>query len=215
MNKKDEKLKVISKIIYVFATIGYVMCFIALSVIVLAMVLLPMLIGKVDIKNDNIIVKNNENTLKIKDKDNKIIVTVNNMKILEESNKEVINWIKTINNSSKSSITLYIEIILSFTLISIILTILILRHLKKLFKNINKEDSPFTMDNIYHIKRIAMIMIIGLFLPVISSIILELLIHTDINIKYNVYSIFEILIIFAIAYIFEYGYYLQNSKLEK
>ncbi len=88
-----------------------------------------------------------------------------------------------------------------------------MNHLEKLFVNIYSGDTPFTKENIDHIKHMAMIMIGTIILPNIAGVIAELVIREDLNIGFELLDVIYILFLFSMAYIFEYGYELQlDSK---
>ena len=56
-------------------------------------------------------------------------------------------------------------------------------------------------------------MIALIIIPSISAVMFELVIQKDLDIDFNTFSVLEILIIFVMAYIFEYGYEIQlDSK---
>ena len=52
-------------------------------------------------------------------------------------------------------------------------------------------------------------MIALIIIPSISAVMFELIIKRDLNINFETFSVLEILIIFVISYIFEYGYEIQ------
>lgn len=88
-----------------------------------------------------------------------------------------------------------------------------LHSLEKLFNNINNGDTPFTLENVGYIKKMAYLMIVVTILPDIIGIIFEAILKTDLNIGFELFSLVEILFLFSIAYIFQYGYEIQlDSK---
>ncbi len=102
---------------------------------------------------------------------------------------------------------------MGFLIATLCLTLLLLKHLDKLFTNINSGDTPFTLENVDHIKKIAYLMIALIVIPSISAVMFELVVQRDLNIDFNTFSVLEILIIFVMSYIFEYGYEIQlDSK---
>ena len=80
-----------------------------------------------------------------------------------------------------------------------------IKNVRDLFYNINSGDTPFTKENIKHIKDIAKYMIGFLFFPDISD--------NGINIGVDLLEVLYILVIFCLSYVFEYGYEIQlDSK---
>lgn len=212
---KQSKVKVLSKILYIVAKIGKIFSYVAIPFIVLAMVVVPLLLDNLEFKGNQIKVKNTNKSVSLIEKNDKLIIDVNGAKVAEISDLKDVKKVKGVfNDNLKTSILVCSEITLVFELALIVLTILMLRHVEKLFKNIYKESTPFTMDNINHIKKIAIIAIISIILPIILDIIINVVLKGNFNIKITSTSIFEILCLFVLTYIFEYGYKLQqNSKL--
>ena len=210
---KQRKLKMLSKIIYILAKIGKILTYIAIPFIVLGMVVIPMLMNKIDIKNDRIILKDKGNIISIVEKNDKLVINVKDAKVAEVTSAKDISKIKDFfNNNSKGTIIAAGETALGFALISIIIAILLLRRVEKLFKNINKNDTPFTYDNVEHIRRIAFLMIISIILPAVASAVIELILKVDLNIHFGAYNLIEILALYVLVYIFEYGCKLQQDS---
>ena len=94
--------------------------------------------------------------------------------------------------------------------------IIILDYVDKLFTNIKNNNTPFTLDNINYIKRISYLMIALIIIDPISSILFGLLTNIVNNSTgFELISILEILIIFSMSYIFEYGYEIQKDSKGK
>lgn len=210
---KQRKLKVLSKIIYILAKIGKILTYIAIPFIVLGMVIIPILMNKIDIKNDRIILKDKGNVISIVEKNDKLTINIKDAKVAEVTSAKDISKIKDFfNNNSKGTIIAAGETALAFALISIIIAILLLRRVEKIFKNINKNDTPFTYDNVEHIRRIAFLMIINIILPAIASAVIELILKVDLNIHFGAYNLIEILALYVLVYVFEYGCKLQKDS---
>ena len=212
---KQKKVKVLSKIIYIFAKIGKIFSYIAVPFIILVMVIVPMLLNNLEFEGNRIRVKDTDRMVSLIEKDDKLIIDANGSKVAEITEMKDIEKVKGIfNDNLKTSVLVYSEIFLTFALVSVIFAIIMLRHIEKLFKNINRESTPFTMDNVNHIKKIAIIMIISIILPAAMDLIVNLTLKGNLDVNITTYNIFEILIVFTLAYIFEYGYKLQEkSKL--
>ena len=90
-----------------------------------------------------------------------------------------------------------------------------LKNIEKLFINIHNEDTPFTLENINYIRKIAMFLIIAIIAPTIFGIIFQAIIKMDMNIGIELMDLILVLIIFSMAYIFEYGYELQLDSRGK
>ena len=98
-------------------------------------------------------------------------------------------------------------------IVCLVLALFLFKRLEKLFNNINKGDTPFTLENVEHIKRIAYLMIALIIIPNIGGTLFELILKKDLDVSFELFNVLEILILFVVAYIFEYGYEIQlDSK---
>ena len=208
--EKQKKVKVLSKIISIVSKIGKVCCIVGIVMVAIAAIMIPVLVKDITVKDDQIVFKND--TVKIIDEDDKMTVKFKKHLVATIDDGASMNIIreiaeKDINN--KALIITYAELGMGFLIASLYLTILLFKRLDKLFTNINQGDTPFTLENVEHIKKIAYLMIALIVIPSISGIMFELIIHRDLNINFETFNLLEILIIFVISYIFEYGYEIQ------
>ena len=90
-----------------------------------------------------------------------------------------------------------------------------LSRLEKLFININEGDTPFTLENVKYIKQMAFLMIVAIVLSNISGIFSELMLKSNSDIVIELSDVVEILFLFGMSYIFEYGYELQKDTKAK
>ena len=204
--KKEEqkKMKVLSKIISVISKIGRIFCYIAIPFISLILIISPYLINKVEIKDNKLTLNlTNINLLK---KNDKVVLKVGSF-VLTDADKDFLNTkvISIFENNSKAKIIGYIQTCFASFLVIIILTSIIFKHLEVLFENINKGETPFTLENVILIKKIAWKMIVIIIMSNISEGMFELLLNTDLNVNFETYDLVEILFLFSLSYIFEYG----------
>ena len=206
--KKEEqkKMKVLSKIISVISKIGRIMCYIAIPFISLILITSPYLINKVVIKDNNLTLKLPNHNINITEENDKLVLKVGGF-ILADADKEFLNTkvVSIFQNNSKAHIIGYIETGFATLLVVIILTSIIFKHLETLFDNINKGETPFTLENVSLIKKIAWKMIIIIIMTNIGGGVFELLLSSDLNIEFETYDLVEILFLFSLSYIFEYG----------
>lgn len=212
--EKQKKVKVLSKIISVVSKIGKVCCIVGIVAVALAAIVAPIIIGNVSVKDNNIVFGNN--IVKIIDDDNKMVLKIEGAKVAtidKEESIEIIRNIRENDLNNKVLVITYAELGMAFLIVTLYLTFLLFKHLDKLFTNINSGDTPFTLENVDHIKRIAYLMIALIIIPSISAVMFEFVIHKDLDLDFNTFSVVEILIIFVMSYIFEYGYEIQlDSK---
>ena len=205
--KKEEqkKMKILSKIISVISKIGRIFCYIVIPFISLILIATPYLIDKVVIKDNNLTLNLPDN-INILEKDDKVVLKVGTF-VLADADKEFLNTevVSIFENNSKAKIIGYVETGFASLLVIIILTSIILKHLETLFNNINKGETPFTLENVSLIKKIAWKMIIIILMSNIGGGMFELLLTSNLNIEFETYDLVEILFLFSLSYIFEYG----------
>ena len=207
LNKEEQKkMKVLSKIISVISKIGRIFCYIAIPFLCLILIASPYLINKVVIKDNNIALNFKSHNINILEKNDKVVLKFGGF-VLTDIDKEFLNTkvISIFENNSKVKIIGYVETGFATLLVIIILTSLIFKHLETLFDNINKGETPFTLENVSLIKKIAWKMIIIILMSNIGGGVFELLLGTELNIEFETYDLVEILFLFSLAYIFEYG----------
>lgn len=205
--EKQKKVKGLSKAISIIAKIGKALTIIGIIGIVICMSLAPVIVNNIKIGDKTVEVFGE----KFDREENKLVSQSHNNVVIEDKDLDiVIDYLQ-----SKKSLTNigYIEAALVTVIITMGLSYFALRYLDKLFTNINKEDSPFTLENVSYIKKIAYLMIGILILPNFTSFFTGLIVEEDVNMGVDLTEVLYILIIFAMSYIFEYGYELQsNSK---
>ena len=207
--KKQKEVKMLSNVISLIGKIGAIVLKVAIPFIILAMILVPYVINNVEIKDNEIEFKTAN--IKIIDK-NKI--EIHDIIVAEfDIEDEDYNVIEIFNNNSTAKIIGYIEVGFLFLLVDIFFMIIILSYVEKLFNNIKSNNTPFTLDNVTFIKKISYLMIALIIITPISGIIFNSLLGLlDENSPFELIGILEILIIFSMSYIFEYGYEMQKES---
>lgn len=212
--EKQKKVKVLSKIVSVVAKIGWICSIVGIVLVSLVAIVLPFALKDINIKDNKII--SNNNIIEIIDEDDKLVLKHNNIIIATESDSYSIAIIKDVimdNINNKTLLIGYCEIGFITLIVFLVLLKFMFRRLEKLFNNINAGNTPFTLENVEHIKKIAYIMIALIILPNVGGTISEIILHRDLDISFEMFNIIEILILFVVAYIFEYGYEIQlDSK---
>lgn len=220
--EKQKKIKGISKAIYILARIGKVMVTIAIPIIVFLLLVTPIFINNIELKDNTILFKGSR-------MDDRIIITeekandgitlqlkVNGVLIADERNQDTILQMKNVlENNSKGQIIAFLELGFGCLIICLVLYRMTLSRLEKLFININQGDTPFTLENVRYIKQMAKLMIIVLVLPSGGGIIFEKILATDLDVEFELFDVVQILFLFGISYIFEYGYELQQDTKAK
>ena len=141
---------------------------------------------------------------------------VNDTLIADEKNQDTIIKMKNIlENNSKGQIIVFLELGYICLIACLILYRMTLYRLEKLFININQGDTPFTLENVGYIKQMAKLMIIALVLPSGGGFVFEKILGLDLRVDFELFDVIQILFLFGISYIFEYGYELQQDTKAK
>lgn len=215
--EKQRKVKGISKAIYIIARIGKVIITIAIPILIICMLLIPYLVNNVDITDNKITLGSNEIITVVEEtKDSNPIIKVKFNDMTVASNQETITRMKAVlENNSRVLIIGYLETGFLFLVINLFLYRIILKHLENLFININNGYTPFTLENVKHIKKMAFLMIATIVLPNIAGGVFELILKSDLDVGFGLFDVIQILFLFSMAYIFEYGYEIQQDTKAK
>ena len=211
-NKKQSQVKRVCNVIELIGKIGGIVLKVAIPFLILAMLLVPYIVNNIEIVENEISFKT-DNIKLINDKDFEIhgIVMVG---LDEETGLEDI--IEVFNNNTKIEIISYLEVGILFLLVDLKIMIIILKYVEKLFSNIKNNETPFTLDNVGYIKRISYLMIVLIMITPVSGILFNSILGlSSEGGSIELIGILEILIIFSMSYIFEYGYEIQKDSKGK
>lgn len=212
---KQNKMKFLSKTISILSMVGKIACLISIPVLIAVMVATPFVARNTTIKDNKIIFKDEDVlVIDIINTDSAISVKVNDKEVESSTDMDMFVKIKELMaNSSKTTLVVYFEFGLGCLTICLILSVKIFTHLKKMFDNINEGNTPFTLENATHIKRIAYLMMIIIVLPTVGGITFEKIIGMDLDVGFELMDLLEILFLCSMVYIFEYGHEIQlDSK---
>ena len=205
--EKQEKVKGLSKAIYIIAEIGKVIVSIAIVMALIGIIILPILAFNVEIQEQNKI-KAFGTEFEYQTRNEEMVLKYANGEVvigLVDENTDMNSILEKIRNTSKFSIIVIGEIFLICSVIVLICIYNIMKHVKNIFLNIHNGDTPFTRENVQSIKKTAKYMIITILLPTITE--------NSVTIGIDLLEVLYILIIFCLSYIFEYGYEIQlDSK---
>ena len=215
--EKQRKIKGISKAIYIIARIGKIICRIAIPIIIVVIIITPFFLKNIEVENNKLIWTGTNDKLSITDDEKKVTLKYNDNIVIADASSNEVNtkYIEILNNNPKYLVIGYIEVGFLFLIISLFLYSMTLSRLEKLFININEGDTPFTLENVKHIKQMAFLMIVTIILPNISGILFELILKSDLDIGLELFDVVQILFLFGMSYIFEYGYELQQDTKAK
>lgn len=212
--EQQSKMKGLSKAIMILARIAKIICIVCIPIVFFSMIIVGFVINKVDFKDDEII-WNGSNHISVVETEDKISLKIDDHLIIADvtNQNEIIKMKEVLQNNSKIMIIGYVEVGFLFLIICLALASQMLKALEALFENINKGDTPFTLENVGYIKKMAYLMIALTIVPNIVGILFEELLYTDLGVDFELFNLVEILFLFSIAYIFQYGYEIQlDSK---
>lgn len=212
--EKQKKMKGLSKAISIIAKIGRIFISICIPFVIFAMIFIPSLVNQIDVKDNHLVINDQNSSLTLITKNDTTSLNIKNVKILDENSEDSIrNITKIFQDNSKSEIIGVTETGCTVLIAFLILLILTLKHLENLFKNINEGDTPFTLENVSHIKKMAYYMIAVIILSSFGAGIFEILINESLNVDIELFDLIQILFLFSMSLIFEYGYEIQlDSK---
>lgn len=205
--EQQEKVKGLSKAIYIIAEIGKVMTSIAMAIMVIGIILVPILACNVEIQENNKIEAFGIQ-FEYKTRNEEMILEYEGGELvlgLVDANTDMYDILEVLKNTSKTSATVIAEVLLICSLLGLIAIYNIMKNVNSLFINIYNGETPFTRDNVKSIKKIAIYMIFTLIIPNIE--------RNNITIGIDLFEVLYILVLFCLSYIFEYGYEIQlDSK---
>ena len=207
--EKQNQVKTLSNVIRLIGKIGGIVLKVAIPFVIIAMILTPYLVNNIQVEDNNISFKSDN--IKVVDKDKIQLYGIVLLDLEDNVDKEMIA--NVFNNNSKYEIIGYLEAGLIFLLIDLIIIIIILRCVEKLFENIKNNNTPFTLVNVNYIKKISYLMIALIIISPLSDISSNLMLGlSEGSSGFELISILEILIIFSMSYIFEYGFEIQKDS---
>lgn len=211
--EKQNRLKGLSKAIYIIAKICKVFITIMIPIMLIIAFIAPIIMNRIDIDGNEITFDGAEE-ISIVIEDPNVVIEYDGEKITdEELSSYIIKYKELVDKHSKTMLIVYFELGVTVLIITLILYRETLKHLEELFVGINKGDTPFTLINAEHIKKMAYLLIAAIALPIVSGIIFEAIMGFDLEVSFGLIDVVEILFLFSMAYIFEYGYELQlDSK---
>lgn len=219
LKKETQKqMKCISKIIYIFGRIGKIMSIIGIFGVILAMVIIPIFASNIRFRDENRI-EVFDKEIKYNNKDENIVLSYEGKEYELTSKEQVFAFntvIEKLENSKITVMTCFIEISFVLLIVTLVLLCLAMKHLENLFMNIHNGDTPFTIENVEHIKKLAIFMILTIIIPNISVMLTEVIINTNLGIGFELLDLIYILFLFSMVLIFEYGYEIQldsNGKM--
>jgi transcriptional regulator with XRE-family HTH domain len=209
--EKQKQVKVISNIISIIAKITSIVLKVAFGFLVLGMLLLPLGFKYIDVEDGKLVAKDKKVQIVEVGKTTEIRIGEKTV-IGDVEDKDIKNIAPAIEELGEGAVVAFLEGGLLFIGAFIIVLINALKHLEKLFVNIKDGDTPFTLDNVDHIKKTSYFMIACIILSSIGELLLNIPLRGQVDIEFNMLSIVEILFLYSMSLIFEYGYEIQKDS---
>lgn len=207
---EQKKMKGFTKVLYVISKIAEVV-----SIVGIVFSLLLVICGAITVPNTKINLENN--TIKVFDQKTSFELTDSELiidgSVVSEHDKSISKEIeKAVNMSTTKKLVIVEMAFLTMVAISFI-TYKIFSYAAKLFKNIHDNNTPFNMDNVNAIRKLALYSFLFVLIPDVIGSIIGLIYNLEFGIEINLFAYLFSLMLLVLAYIFKYGYEIQlDSK---
>ena len=210
--EKQKQMKGISNILSLIGKIGGIVARVGLVFVIITMVIVPFVFTNIEVNDGKIVSDNNK--IELVKHNNTYDVRINGSTAATNiKDKDLDMAAKSIEHFSKPGVIILLELGFAFIVAFLIVLIKALKHLELLFTNINKGDTPFTLDNVNHIKKMSYLMIACLILSKIGESLLDIPFNGAYVLDVNILNIVEILFLYSMSLVFEYGHEIQlDSK---
>ena len=211
--EKQNKMKTLTKILSLIGKIAGIVVKVAIPFVVLAMLIIPILFSNLEIEGNKIVSKNLN--FQIVEHNDKINIDYKGHTAVADIDNNDIDKLSEVLKENKTATIVKIELGFGALVAFLVILSILLKHLEELFENINKGDTPFTLINVEHIKKMSYYMIACIILSGVGEGILNSSINDEISFGLETFDIVEILFMYVLSYIFEYGYEIQKDSKGK
>lgn len=213
--EKQNQMKKLSKVIYVIARIGKIINKIGICILTILLIGMPFLLGNIKVEKNTLEIFDNKVNYEITE--DKVVFSDNEESHVIKDIEEVEVLTKILNKlegTSTISLILFVEITLVLLISTLALLYFTLMYLEKLFINIHNGETPFTLENVKYIKKMATLMIISIIVSNMGGFIIDLCTGEFVeDFGIELFDIIEILFLYSMSLVFEYGYEIQlDSK---
>ncbi|MBR4618849.1 MAG: helix-turn-helix domain-containing protein [Bacilli bacterium] len=210
--ENQKKVKGLSKAISVISRICKVCCIVGMVFILLATIITPIIGSNIKINNNKNEITAFGNKIKYEIDKNTIELKAKNLDNFKFKVNNITELEKNLNNHSLTFYIVSMEVVYVCLIGTLIIIYILFNTLDKLFVNIHDGDTPFTLENVAYVKKIAILMILAMIFPIITGGIYQIITNVELGIEFNMMNVVSILVVFSLAYIFEYGYEIQRDS---
>ena len=210
--EKQNQMKGISKVLSLIGKVAGIVARVAIGFVVVAMVSIPFLFKYIDVKDGNLVSTSDKIQIVKYDEGTDIRISGHTL-TTDIKNEDSINLAKSIEKYTKPGVITLMELGFSVLVAFLAILVILFKHLEELFDNVNKGETPFTLDNVNHIKKMTYFMIAAIVLSGIGAGLFDVVASKDVDFGFSLFSIVEILFLYSMSLIFEYGHEIQlDSK---
>ena len=167
--EKQKKMKTLTKILSLIGKIAGIVVKVAIPFVIIAMVTIPILLSNIDIVDNKVISKNLD--IQLVEHNDRINITYKGHTTVTDIKNKELEELKIVLKENKTATIVKFELGFTTLVAFLIILSMLLKHLEELFDNINKGDTPFTLVNVNHIKKMSYCMITCIILSGICIII--------------------------------------------
>ena len=209
--KKQAYLKGLSEATTIVSRVLRICLYIGIVCLVICVLALPFLFRTFDLNGHVITIKSSGQRYElINDGSEDYKVKVGDqLKSLDLDIKPVVID-NVLDNYSKTQIGCYLEISFIIAISTMVLVMILLRYVERLAINIGEGD-VFAEENPGLLKNIGYVMIAIIVIPFLAGIVPNAVMGSDFGEDFTFVNVVEILIVFALSYIFEYGHKLSQK----
>jgi len=206
--EQQKRMKGVSKAIYILTNIVRIIIGVYAIYLLLICLIFPFVSDTLEIIDNKIKIMNKEYNYSIDD--NILIIDENEYYI--ETRADIKESIK---EHDKEYFIICIEYLLISETILALLTTLAMHYLYKLYINIYKGNTPFTIENEKLVKMACLFFLLELILQKVTSLLYSFIAKINLAIDLNIKDIIVVLIGISIIYIFKYGRMIQTDTKAK
>lgn len=209
---KQQKMKKISKAIFMLSKFGKILICGAIIAVIITMITTLVIANNTKLEKNEIIIFDERIFYQLEEK--KIALSYNDKSIsIEDPNHEMIRKIfEVTKNHTILSLTALIEVAFMFLILYLVFLFYTFKNLEKLFQNIYQGDTPFTLENVHFIKKVAYFMLAAILIPTFGGFLMEWITSIDLEVEFELSQFIYILFLFGMSYIFEYGSAIQRES---
>lgn len=207
---EQKKMKGFTKVLYIISNIAKHVCFVMTILMIIITIAGAVIVPSVKIDN-----KNNTISLyghKVDYKLTKNTLTINGDKVTTHDDYEYTQIKKATEMSSTKLTIVSLFLTVSATLV-LFVSYKLFSNLSKLFKNIHDQNTPFSMENVNAIRKLALYSFLTVLIPDVAGSIASIISNIDFGVTIGLFSYLFSLMLIVLSYIFKYGYEIQlDSK---